>query len=81
MKLSIVWAAAVFGIVSLLQAQTSIDLRTQAKNVDFSSAASTKPSKTGTLLPFTCSLGETFFKLQVCQERLYNRMGCLHKRQ
>ena len=41
---------------------TSVDLRTQARNVDFSGAASTKTSKTGTALPATCSTGETFFK-------------------
>ncbi|PWT99273.1 MAG: hypothetical protein C5B51_27620 [Terriglobia bacterium] len=43
-------------------AQTRVDLQTQAKNVDFSGAASTKPSKTGTTLPPTCSVGEMFFK-------------------
>jgi hypothetical protein len=43
-------------------AQTRVDLRTQAKNVDFSGANSTKPSKTGTALPATCSVGESFFK-------------------
>ena len=42
--------------------QTQIDLRTQGKGVDFSAALSTKPSKTGTVLPATCSIGETFFK-------------------
>ena len=42
-------------------AQTRVDLRTQAKSVDFSSAAATKPSKTGATLPPTCSVGETFF--------------------
>src|SRR5262249_4244657 len=43
-------------------AQTRIDLRTQSKSVDFSGASSTKPSKTGTTLPATCSIGETFLK-------------------
>jgi hypothetical protein len=43
-------------------AQTQIDLRTQARNVDFSAAASTKPLKTGTALPATCAVGEMFFK-------------------
>ena len=43
-------------------AQTQVDLRTQSKNVDFSAATSTKPFRTGTLLPGTCSVGETFFK-------------------
>jgi len=42
--------------------QTRVDLRTQTRNVDFSGAASTKPSKTGTLLPAACSIGETFLK-------------------
>jgi hypothetical protein len=43
-------------------AQTQIDLRTQAKRIDFSNASSTKPSKTGTVLPAACSIGETFLK-------------------
>src|SRR5471032_998581 len=43
-------------------AQTRVDLRTQSRNVDFSAATSTKPSKTGTTLPATCSVGETFLK-------------------
>ncbi len=42
--------------------QTQIDLRTQGKNVDFSTAASTRPSKTGTSLPAACAIGETFLK-------------------
>jgi hypothetical protein len=42
-------------------AQTQIDLRTQAKSVDFSGANSTKTLKTGTALPSTCVLGEVFF--------------------
>ena len=32
-------------------AQTSIDLRTQAKSVDFSAATSTKPAKVSAALP------------------------------
>jgi hypothetical protein len=43
-------------------AQTRVDLRTQGKNVDFSAATSTKPFRTGTSLPPSCSVGETFFK-------------------
>lgn len=43
-------------------AQTAVDLRTQSKSVDFSSAASTRPFKTGTTLPATCSVGDSFFK-------------------
>lgn len=46
---------------SLAWGQTQIDLRTQSKNVDFSSAATTKTVKTGAMLPATCSPGEIFF--------------------
>lgn len=42
--------------------QTSIDLRTQARNIDFSTASSTRVLKTGTALPAVCSTGETYFK-------------------
>ena len=45
------------------RAQTQIDLRTQAKSVDFSGAAMTKPSRAGTVLPATCSAGETYLKI------------------
>src|SRR6185503_324280 len=41
-------------------AQTAINLRTQAKDVDFSAASSTKPFRTGTTLPATCTVGEAF---------------------
>ena len=41
-------------------AQTRIDLRTQAKSVDFSAATSTLPSQTGAVLPATCQVGATF---------------------
>lgn len=44
------------------EAQTQIDLRTQAKSVDFSAATWTKPLKTGTALPATCGIGEVFFQ-------------------
>lgn len=46
---------------SLAQAQTSVDLRTQSRNVDFSTAASTRPVKTGSSLPAICAVGELFF--------------------
>ncbi len=52
-------AAAMIGAAS---GQTQIDLRTQGKNIDFSSAARTRPSKTGTLVPAVCTIGETFVK-------------------
>ena len=41
-------------------AQTQIDLRTQTKNVDFSSAPFTRPVKTGASLPSTCTTGDLF---------------------
>ena len=44
------------------QGQTRINLRTQTKDADFSAAAATKPAKTGTVLPASCSVGEVFFK-------------------
>ena len=51
-------AAATIGA----RGQTQIDLRTQGKNIDFSMAARTRPSKTGTLVPAVCTIGETFVK-------------------
>jgi len=45
-----------------LAAQTQIDLRTQARNVDFSAASSTKPMAVGTALPPACAAGAMFFK-------------------
>src|ERR1035438_6386153 len=45
-----------------LAAQTQIDLRTQAKNIDFTAANSTRPIKTGTVFPATCVAGDMFFK-------------------
>src|SRR5579884_487817 len=52
---------ALFLCSSLAWGQTQIDLRTQSKSVDFSSAATTKTAKTGAVLPATCSPGEIFF--------------------
>jgi hypothetical protein len=46
---------------SVAWSQTQIDLRTQSKSVDFSSATATKTAKTGAVLPASCSLGEIFF--------------------
>ncbi len=40
--------------------QTTIDLRTQSRNVDFSGASSTR-LQTGAVLPATCSVGQVFF--------------------
>lgn len=44
-----------------LHAQTRIDLRTQSKSIDFAEAVSTRPLKTGAVLPAVCVTGELFF--------------------
>jgi hypothetical protein len=49
----------VFGATG--EGQTSVDLRTQSKSVDFSGAGSTKPMQTGSSLPATCAVGQFFF--------------------
>jgi hypothetical protein len=51
----------VFG-PGLASAQTTIDMRTQSKNIDFSGALSTRPVKTGAAMPPVCSQGDLFFK-------------------
>jgi hypothetical protein len=57
------YAAAMAAAISWpAAAQTLVDLRTQSKSVDFTGANSTKPFKSGTVLPATCGIGETFFK-------------------
>jgi hypothetical protein len=49
-----VWPLIIFALIAgmgaIASAQTRIDLRTQAKSVDFSAAGSTKPSKMGTTM-------------------------------
>jgi hypothetical protein len=47
--------------LSMACGQTMVDLRTQSKSVDFSSATSTKPFKSGASLPAACSTGEMFY--------------------
>ena len=59
---------------SLGWAQTKVDLRTQSKSVDFSAATTTKPLKTGTVLPVTCGLGELFYKTDAAAG--VNLYGC-----
>jgi hypothetical protein len=54
-----VWGILVVGSIAL--GQTLLDLRTQSKSVDFSAASETRPVKTGTQLPATCSSGALFF--------------------
>jgi hypothetical protein len=53
----LLWAV----FTAAVEGQTLIDLRTQTKSVDFSSAGSTKPMRTGNTLPATCAPGELFF--------------------
>jgi hypothetical protein len=50
-----------FGLTLGLSAQTTINLSTQTKNMDFSGAVSTTPAKVGTVLPATCAVGQMFF--------------------
>lgn len=47
--------------LSIAQAQTQVDLRTQSKAVNFSGAPSTLPMTTGTTLPSSCTTGQMFF--------------------
>jgi hypothetical protein len=61
-------AATVFG-------QTQVDLRTQTRDVDFSAAISTRPEKTGTVLPATCNAGELFFETNAASGS--NLYGCV----
>src|ERR1700728_3913897 len=48
-------------LAGMVCGQTQVDLRNQSRNVDFSAAISTRPEKTGTVLPATCNTGELFF--------------------
>jgi hypothetical protein len=58
-KRGLAWIA----VAGIAAAQTQIDLQTQSKRVDFSAAQSTKPMKSGNVLPATCSAGEVFLML------------------
>jgi hypothetical protein len=58
----LLWVILAVAAAIAANAQTQVDLRTQSRNVDFSTASSTKPIRTGTTLPSTCSSGEMFFK-------------------
>src|SRR5882724_8240074 len=53
--------------------QTLVDLGRQGRNVDFTNAVSTRPIKTGTALPGTCTLGDLFFQTGATVQSLY---GC-----
>ncbi len=52
-------------------AQTRVDLQNQGKGIDFTQAPSTKPVKTGTVLPATCATGELFLLTGLNIENLY----------
>ncbi len=54
--------ALALGLLGSLRAQTAIDLKNQTRNIDFSAASSTRPFKTGTVIPAACTVGESFFK-------------------
>jgi hypothetical protein len=56
-------ALMVISLADFLRGQTLVDLRMQAKDVDFSAASTTKPFKTGSTLPAACGTGEAFFQL------------------
>lgn len=45
--------------------QTRVDIRTQGKEANFGAFSYTKPFKSGTALPGTCTAGETFFRTDV----------------
>jgi hypothetical protein len=53
---------ALAAVTSASFAQTQVDLRTQAKSIDFGLAPSTRPFQTGTVLPPNCAIGNVYFK-------------------
>jgi hypothetical protein len=61
--------------LDILGAQTLIDLRSQTREIDFRQAPSTKPLKTGSMLPATCDAGDFYFLLTAAAgENVY---GCV----
>ncbi len=50
------------GVPFAASPQTLVDAGNQAKNINFSQAAFTRPIKVGASLPATCTLGDLFFK-------------------
>jgi len=69
--LRIIWLPVAMVLASYGQT-TQINLATQARNIDFTSAPFTRPLKTGTALPATCSPGDLFFKTDaVAGKNLY----------
>lgn len=55
------WLVLIMTVVGV-QGQTRINLPFQSKNVDFSTADSTRSFKSGSTLPTNCAVGEQFFK-------------------
>jgi hypothetical protein len=49
-------------LASAARGQTLVDLKNQSKSVDFTGATTTKPFKSGTVLPATCTVGEAFYQ-------------------
>lgn len=73
------WAALGCVVLSLafahrLGGQTLVNLGMQGRNVDFSNAAETRPTKVGTSLPSTCLTGDLFFNLSGTAGQ--NLFGC-----
>lgn len=64
-----------FAAASCGYGQTQIHLQSQGKAVDFSNLNSTRPVKTGTVLPATCLPGELFFKRDAAPGQ--NIYGCI----
>ena len=63
-RLSSLKTMAVVGVLCAAvstRAQTTVDLRTQSKTVDFTAAAFTRPIKTGVTPPASCAVGDLFF--------------------
>ena len=61
LRMVLILGVLVFGTVfSTVAQQTKVDLQNQARGIDFTNAQYTKPAKTGTALPATCSTGEAF---------------------
>ncbi len=54
--------AVLLSLPATAPGQTRVDLKGQARNIDFGDATLVRPFRTGTLLPATCVVGEMFFK-------------------
>jgi len=61
MKRSLKVLAILLGLGLQGYGQTQVNLRTQATDIDFTGASSTKPLQSGTVLPATCTTEQLFF--------------------